>query len=433
MEAITTDAPITEYCREQGLDITELGVYGTYPQTNHAVMQFEDNIFAYVDSWSDRTIIDPYNGESIRAEVYGTPVAWASFAPELALTATKKTDESRIYVALRHETTHSVAHKLKKYGITEAEFIEHNGIKHGDLLPGKTYHLPVAIPKEESVPVMDVDVFETPKLMHVSNPKGAQKWAFGNARTVKDIISGSGIYPTNKEIGNIVAMAYIPIEGEIFGYYMDSLALGDYKTTGKVKYMIGFAYADLSEGTAPEPAEVEVSLPIEKQIQETIATIEPEPIINEEPVLDNPDYWKATVEWFDEPETYIIDLPRDCPEILVYDLDQKYPDKPLRNSGHYSIAATFFKDGVTYGLPTQVAHRDQPELRRWYGIPLTILASEADFYSPDVDLPDRIALHHEKLTPTERTVIPALAATKLSYDRLKLYGKQLITKNKESK
>ena len=399
---------------------------------------------------ADRTIIDSSDATIKNAGVYGSPVSFATYsytpAPVIVESAPEivaAPDPERTYTVLSGERIFDISRKLD---IPSQDLIEHNGIKDPyDLPAGLQLHLPIPVPLPAPAPKPTYKVFDDPRTMHITRQGGAQKWMFGNSKTVDDIVSGSGIYPENKEV-RIVAEVRVPIDGETWSYYMDELAIGDYRTSGKVRYTIGFACGDLTPGKSPKPSAEKLSQPTKEQIEQVLASIEPLPVpavkapepepirLHEaDEVLLSPNRWKGTYEPFvdrwnrETTITHIVDLPGDQDEIMVHDCDQKRPSKRLRDTGHYPIAGTFVKDGVEYGRPLQSV-QCSPEMRNWYGIPMSVLKTEQEMYDTTVDLPTKLAIRHSSLTPTEKYIIPGLAMTRLSVERLKWYGKKITNK-----
>lgn len=396
--------------------------------TNHSCLIFDP---------AAKTIIDSTDAQIKNAGVYGNPATFGSYvySPEVAELVPEtipaaEPSSDRLYVVLKGERIYDISRKLK---IPAADLIEHNQIDDPYNLPvGLKLHLPVPVEFQKAQPTYQV--YDEPQLMHISRAGGAQKWFFGNVTTVEDIISGSGMYPENKEV-YIAGVATVPVGAETFAYYMDGLAMGDYRKTGLVKYTIGFSWADLTVGNAPAQPVQEVPANIAEQIQATIAAIEaPEP---EQPApkptletLPNPNKWKSTYLPFQAPTTYIVDLPDGEEEIIVYDQDGRKPQKRLRDTGHYIMVGTFWKDGVEYLRPLQSVQGERDQ-HNWYGIPRDSMKTEAEMYNTQLDYPSKVGLHHSSLTATERYLIPRFALTQLSYDRLKLYGKKISQKTKE--
>jgi LysM repeat protein len=377
---------------------------------------------------SNRTIIDSTDGTVKNAGVYGEPVQYYSYVftpktepeqePEPTPTATDK-----IYTVLKGERLFDIARKL---GMTEQDIIDHNDLPDPyNLRVGTQLHLPVAQVVEKK-PEITYEYYDTPQEMYVSRPGGAQKWHFGTHDTVKDIVSGSGVYEQG-DIIQVYAKATVPVGDETWAYYMDSLAVGDAKLTGRVKYTIGFAHSDLTDGIPVDtPAEV-----VEEAIEQTIAAVEPAPVVTVpefDEVLPHPNQWRSTFVRWHEPTTYIVDLPKDEDEIIIRDLEGQRPAKRIKDGGHYVFGGEFWKDGVQYYRPLQAIEADPPI---WYGIPAEVLKSEDEVYSTEVELADRLALRSSKLTTIEKYAIPALARTSLSYERLKLYGRKLTNKEKK--
>jgi LysM repeat protein len=412
-----------------------------WPTSKHSIVGFNSRdeegnailLYCLVFDTENRKVIDSRDGTVTGLGVLGEPAFHATYVfnpktPEPEEDEAVPATPEKTYVVLQGERLFDIARKL---GISEQDIIDHNDLDDPyNLRRGTLLHLPVAI-ENVVAPVTTYDIFDQPKLMHVSREGGAMKWHFGKHETIKDIISGSGMYDYGSEVW-VYGLASVPVEGEMWAYHMDAVAVGEGKVTGKPRYSIGFAFADLSEGALPAPTIAEE--PTVEAVEAIIAAIEeaePSKVIWEQEqseVLYTPNKWRSTFVSWTTPESMIVDLPDGQEEILIHDLEEKRGSKRIKQNGSYVIAGTFWKDGVEYGRPLQCL---QIPTKPWYGIPMEVLKREAEVYSVELELADRLALKKSDLSPIEKYAIPALAMTNLSYERLKLYGKKFVNKHKE--
>lgn len=256
------------------------------------------------------------------------------------------------------ENTFDISRRLK---ITTAELMEHNGLTSYYVDAGVVLHLPYPAEKiEEPIPEKYAyTMYESPELFHVSKQQGAKKYAYGNAKTYKDIFPVSYTYKYCKEISvtGEVVITFSP--DRVYSYYIDAMDAPN----GKLKNSIGFPKEYLQEGAAPKPV---IANPTIREVADTLAAIG-------EALPDEPNEQNfALTNW---KETYA-DLP-DGPILMktrfacsVIDYDGKRPTKGhyygnIRISGTFLVPAT--EDGVTkfieYGRPEASVKNNS-----WYGI-----------------------------------------------------------------
>lgn len=281
----------------------------------------------------------------------------------------------------------------------------------------------VIIYKPKDAPVKDkretrFEFLPKPVDMHVAPANGAKKWRFGHADGKWENISGTGFYPQNTNV-KIVAIAYVPIDDETnpeleAAYYMDSLAVGDYAETGRLKYTVGFMHSDLEEGAAvtvktvsiPEVAKVPVPEP-EEEVATVIEVASEETPPKPERVeffgtdrafIENRlEYFKREGNMAKFVETYqpltphvacTAIIPEDQIEVdaegrkfvWIHDFLTSRPDRKLTQHWEGHIAGTFEYEGVTYGRPAAALKN-----HLWFGIPMDLLESQARLYNDDTD------------------------------------------------
>ena len=341
--------------------------------------------------------------------------------PEYIDPPAKDADKERLYTLLEGETIWRVA---RRFGVSAEELAEHNNIEKGDMFgvgQGDTLHLP--LPQEfKNEPVIEYELLAIPKKMHVIKDNGTRKMAFGNAKTFDDISPTGPAYAVNTNV-TVNAVAHVPLiengERVTAAYFMDFLALGNYRETGQVAYNIGFNHSHLEDGHVdivkpkvgrPKAPEVEPTK-IEQEIISDVAQMdetrvnkirrvlppapEASPVV--EKLLDPtkyPNYYKTTLTPLNdeqEPVMYVANQ-----NMYVKELDSHRPDRPLAKNQSVRIKYTVEKEGVLYGVP---ASHDQTGF--FYGIPMDLITPEDEVFRTEYTLPERLELHGH-LTLAER-------------------------------
>lgn len=422
-------ASITAY--DGSIHVAATGGGGGWPQTNNAIVKFhyrsiqhptlpngQPNMidhFCLVADAAQHLIVDSWDGLVKQPGVYGAPVLWASYeqmvpvavstplpviAPAPAPVPTPPpANEDHIYRLVGGDTITAIA---QRNGYTAQELLDHNGLTWAEArnLPvGFALHLPLRVVNQPTPDNIRYEPIGSTKIMYVANPAGAEKWAFANVKKISDVITaGHVIFGT---VVDIVAVAHVPIGTEEAVYYMDKLAFGDYLTTGKVTNTIGFSWADLKEGTPPQPEPEPAIAP--EPTPEPLPTPAPvEPAINYDPGdPDNaqPNAYKDTYRSM-EPKIYLAKQ-----DIIVHEYDGRRPDRKLLSGYSVSIGGTFTKNSILYGRPYKSSLNGY-----WFGIPMDVLEDEAELYGLKLSLPEKVAM---KKTSRDETFTVFLAKIKM--------------------
>lgn len=392
-EEIEDTLQAVSYENIKGLTVKEVGNYGTYPYHEPSVVCFDNGTFHYVDAPADRTILDSSDGLSKRMDVYGVPVSWATF--ELAdVPLHEKPDPetgkmSGEWVKLaKNQSIWQLALKKK---LNAEELIEHNGFdRPHELEAGTPVHLPTS-PKQNGSNIT-YEILPAPATMHTN--KDTKKWSFGAAKKWKDLATTERTIKANTNV-DIVAIAYVDIEGTKAGYYMDSHALGKtYNQNGRVAYSIGYNHADLAEGeytpeiekpSRNESGEGAVETIVPESAIEDIATPQIPTETHERPIYklpdnDLPNVFKSTYADFPEGERFLkLIIPEPHDAMLVEDFSRG-KQKEVYTGMESWYKGTFFFEGLEYARPTTAV-----ENGRFWGVPVSMLVESDTLYTHTVD------------------------------------------------
>lgn len=243
------------------------------------------------------------------------------------------------------------------------------------------------------------EMLDTPRQMYIIKEGGATKWAFGNVKKIEDLVPNG---KTNQyENTTIVGIAKVDLGEDMAGFYMDALAWGDYATTGAVKNTIGYGWADLAEGTYIPPVIEPTSEPVIEPIPNLPPPSPPNPA--------NPNGYKTTYRPFSEPELY-----RLTQDVIVQEFDGRGSDRRLKAGRRYEIAGVFTFDGMFYGRPYGT--------EKWFGIDMEAMMPVDDFMSPELNIPEKQAMHR-RLSVNEQVDV-VFAKASVQYERLKNYKKR---------
>lgn len=238
----------------------------------------------------------------------------------------------------------------EKYGVDPEEILDFNLIEEHELKAGDEIKIPSKHKFKPPAREITYEVLEHPVVMHVNRPKGIKKYAFSHITDPNDV-KGNGHFPHATKI-TIYGIAHVPVGDESLAYYMDNHAFGDYKTTGKVNWNIGYAWSELTEGPyippeeQPEPPKTILDEPDEPL---TMWDQEPEPEPESEPAAPeerpkegvlmplNPDY---------TPEKFLYEEDIEIKELY----DRRAPIKRRANDPVWVIG-TFWHEGVEYYQP----------------------------------------------------------------------------------
>lgn len=332
-----------------------------------------------------------------------------------------------LYTWVKYDNIWSVSRRL---GFTAEELLEHNDIDDpATIKPGDRLHLPVPrdLTKQQDY---RVEVLPQPLQMHVSKEGGCRKWAFANMRYWSDAKT-TGFFPEHTNV-TILAVAKVLVEEENnsvaeAAYYLDAVSLGDYTTSGFLKWATGFVWQDLTEGeyVRPEPPAIaEAALQKQNDIEAVLeekrlaaAQEEARDMLVEKKLADMedgtmPNDFKKTLQAI-EPTVCMIDIPEGIgevdpsvamsPYIRVHDFEGNRPFKRLFDGQEIEISSTFEFDGAVYGRPKVAAQNGL-----WYGIPMEVLTSLDELYNTNIDAESRAAVGGT-LTWAERYIWVPLA------------------------
>jgi hypothetical protein len=417
------------------LKVIETGGFGTWPASNNSVLHFrindEENPGSELDYYcvaadaGDHQVIDSDTGAIKNGNVFGQPLDWAIFGASAANDPiAKEKDPSRYYTVLKGgENAYQIGLKL---GVSSSELIEHNGIEDPDLPEGTELHLPTALPPKDKPARTVIELLDYPTKMHVIKEGGTRKFAFGNAKNLESIGNTGPAYSENANL-IMVALAHVPLkDGDkdvVAGYYMDQLAVGNFKKTGRVAWEIGFNHAHLAEGhvekavVAPAPPRPQIAqklaqMEIEQQAAQDIAAIDEEEAERRDALAKKvadieadqaahperyPNLWKASIKPLNEKRetvTYIANETMAIKELS----GRRMEDKMFYKYKGVKLKYTVEKDGILYGLPES---HDKTSL--YWGFPMDLLTSEEELFNTNFDLPTRVYLN-ANLTLTERYV-----------------------------
>jgi hypothetical protein len=296
--------------------------------------------------------------------------------------------------------------------------LDHNGLSWDDArhLPiGYELRLPVA---QNAAPVTSgytIELVNPAKTYHVSRSGGATRWGFGNVRTWSDFVSnGKTAENTNIEVR---AIASVLVGKEPTAYYLDSLAVGDFATSGQLTNTIGYNWSDLTEGAYEPPKSVEVAPPpVEPTIAppapvQTVTVTEPATpvLVTTSPPSDpiSPNHYKTTYKAWAKPLLYLV-----IQDGYAVELDGRRANKPIHKNQMVSVAGSFIKNNVLYARPEGAV-----KAGAFWGIPMDNLVSEAEVFNTAVSLPEKVAMRYV-MTHKEKLVV-LLSKLLTSFAKLK--------------
>lgn len=416
------------------LHVTDTGDSG-WPQTNNALVKLrriDESVGGVVDHWClvadpvAHSVIDSTDGYIRSAAQYGEPLAWVSFekatpAPEPAEPEvdddTEPPKPGMTYIWVKYDNIWEVARRLN---FRPLELLEHNGIDDPRTIrPGAVLHLPE--PRlAASDPEPRIEVLDKPRVMHVVAPGGTRKWLFGRARTRAEV-GPTGPRVREGEPVTILAIAYVPLAGDqlTLTFYIDPVAFGDYATTGRLRYTIGFDPEDLADGIAEKKPELPAKTPPRmaatmEQISERLdilnrppeetpaAAVVPHPLLRPARVVNDvaphisTSASKATLHPLYDDRRIVRFVAMEA--LDVHELDERRNPVHVDKYGLIDAQLGFYIDNDEYVLPLD--HRDTG---LWYYIRRDQLTPEAELYNPDLnpeELTPEIIRH--RLTPVQR-------------------------------
>jgi hypothetical protein len=232
-------------------------------------------------------------------------------------------------------------------------------------------HLPGAVKKPRKQAV-GYEIYPGPRDMHIAIKDGTKKYSFGNVTNITDVAPTGPSYREGHPV-KVVAVAHVPVldngEQKVLGFYLDEIALGSYKETGRVAQTIGYNWTHLEDGdfvpkseAVIEP-EVEVAAPEPPKPKPTPAPApEPAPV-----KLSWKEQIAQTYQPFDDGPVWFIAKE----DMLVRDFATVRAPKRVSRYAEILIAGTFKVDGRVYGRPQQAV-----EAGLTWGIPINKLVEK---------------------------------------------------------
>lgn len=343
--------------------------------------------FCLVADPIQHTIVDSWDGIVRTPGYYGQPVAWAEYEnvvpepvivpspPPAAQVPASTATNGAIITLAKGDTITALA---LRYGVSAQEVLDHNGLSWAqarELPVGYQIRLPLAKAPTPATSGYKIELLPQPKIFHVTKAGGAQKWGFGNVKTWSDFVP-NGTTPEHTNI-SIMAVATVIIGKESAAYYMDSVNVGDYATTGRVASTVGYNWADVTEGAyeaPPAPAE----MPAPAAPPEPTPPQVDVPPVQPGPETQSPNSYKATYSPFPKPMLYLVrNAPNgvlSCPEF-----DGRRPDHNLKDNTPVSISGTFTKGQKLYGRPTGAKKAGY-----WFGVDMDYLVSQEEVFNTTV-------------------------------------------------
>lgn len=402
-----------------GFQLAEFAEGESWPATNVAIVKqrrLDESQAGMVDHYSlvadqrAKSIIDSLDGKIKNANEYGQILSWASYTydkPEDEEEEAQTDKDENIHVLAEGENLWDVS---RSYNVPIAALIAENDIEDPVHLPvGTELYIPDTTPRKDNGPAIHYELFDLPRPMHVIRTGGAKKWSFGGVTKWADLYSTGRLYPYGMNV-DIVAVAHVPIGSEKAAYYLDSVSLGDYRTTGLPRYTSGFNWQHLGEGhvvggTPPVPEATIEQVVADAMQEEDRPDLIPEAEATDELIITTANHvpsWKDTFKYLNaekKSETFMFNEP-----LVVNEVEGKLSPKSVGKFDEVRIIGTFEKEGVLYG---RAAVRNF-----WYGVPMDKLTNEDSLYNTDMDLPTRIAMRGQLSSKEKRLVILSKAVSR---------------------
>ncbi len=361
--------------------------------------------------------------EEQEAQIVSIGTVFADDEPPQRVEDPPQSNTRQVYTFLEGDQPTLVA---KRLGLSYTELMEHNGWPK-DVQPGFVFHLPFQLKSTESLEPR-IELLHESLPMHVKKPDGCKKWSFGNMKSWDDAKS-SGFFPRNTNV-TVLAIAHVPLkEGNKLteaAYYLDANALGDYETTGRLRWSTGYMWSDLAEGHI-DPAEARAER-MEKDKAERLAKKSMDVAATskylegydssfiEKRLVDtlragDANLYKRSYQLLPQRTTCTADIPDNDGQldqqgrrfVYVKDFDTRRPDRKLYNNQEVTLDGTFEYDGVTYSRPLAAAENGY-----WFGIDNNYLISNDHLYNTNIDAMTRSGMGNA-LTTTERYLWVPLA------------------------
>lgn len=251
---------------------------------------------------------------------------------------------------------------------------------------------------EEDYPGITYERFPRPRRMYVSKLEGANKVSFGKAANWNEIgksVIGHVDYGTEIYILGQARHPMPPV-GAVF--YMDAAAMGAFSGTGRVAETVGYDKSDLHDHILaptftdepqpePEPESITAQFTITEpsttfkdtykayrdsqgrpEIRRYVATNIPQSELFIEIVSQNGKEFEVQLAW-------------------VHDYETRLAPHKFRNRAEVDVAGTFWFGGKHYARPAKVVENGS-----WFGIDMDWLVLKSELYSTATTVPERKVL-----------------------------------------
>ncbi len=433
--------------KPKGVELDEMSDGEGWPTTNHAIVRqrrIDEEAAGMVDHYSlvadqrAQSIVDSLDGTIKAASVYGPILGWASYsykAPEApeSVPEAEVEEDTGIHVMKPGENIWDVA---RSYNVPAANLIAENEIedpRHVEV--GTELFIPDLSTRRKESESIRYELLYPTRQMHVAREEGAKKWSFGGVKKWEDLYSTGRLYPNGTNL-TIVAIAHVPIGEDTAAYYLDSVSLGDFDTTGLPRYTSGFNWQHLADGhvsvelevTPMDPLVAEIEAELDEQLGQPTEVVvtqivsdamaeedRPEVMAEEDETLvirPAPLTYKSSFRFLNDakkPVEYMFNEP-----LIIHEVDGRLAPKQVGRYDLVRLIGTFEKDGILWGRAAVRGY--------WYGIPMDKVSPEEEVYNTDVDLPTRIAMRGQ-LSPAERRMV-WMAKTAAHYRRIVGWAKR---------
>lgn len=419
---------LTRY--DTAVSVDQIGVYGTWPKSNNAIIQFRHqsleepytdtdgfqranmvDSFCVVSDWAKHLIIDPTDGQVKQPGFNGVAVAWASYHFDYDLppepTDSAPARPEYVYIKTKGAKLSTTALFLN---LDPKEWLEHLDMtwQEWDAAPaGTSMHTYKPVNKLDD-PKIRYEIYPDYKPMHVSHYEGTRKVAFGDAQKQTDLKIIGRLYKADFPL-LIGGEAYVPIndgrEYQWYMYYLDNISLSDYQSTGRIQ-TTGFPNKHLTDGhlelVQPEPPNI-IEEKLEEQAQaDYLEAIQQELEAEAEP--DIPTNWRDTYVPLNEKREAVKYYFKEYTTVFEVDTERYVTvqaDKPVMIGGTFNGP-----DGFLFYRP-----EDSVKASRWHGIPphaLRTVEEQVEYlkelYNPEVDKKTKLETGLGRLTWFERYV-----------------------------
>jgi LysM repeat protein len=332
----------------------------SWPSTNVAIVRqrrLDVATAGMVDHYSlvadqrAHSIIDSLDGKIKNASEYGSIISWASFtylSQEVETVPEQEASTENIHILEQGENLWDIG---RQYNVPVNALIAENEIEDPrHVSVGTEIYIPERIIKKDDSKDIHYELLNPARPMHVAKDGGTKKWSFGGVEKWTDLFSTGRNYPDGHNL-MILAVAHVPIEGQTAAYYLDSVSLGDYVTTGLPRYTTGFNWQHLVEGHTPHGTPAVPEATVEQVVadamkEEDRPELVPEIVEPEVPVRTAPISYKDTFKFLNDDKTPVEYIFKEA--VLVTEMDNLYKPKQAGKYDGINIIGTFTKDGIDY-------------------------------------------------------------------------------------